>query len=413
MAKFQYKALKNKTEFVEGEVEATSLREARQKIIALGFLPTKVYTEFMPADQNYSNTVAPISDSQVVVRRLSLNEKIWFTTELQTLLGAGISVLEALESVEKTSAGLKVKSVCKTLRQSILSGNTFAQSMEKYYSKVFGQVYIGLVKAGEDSGALDETLARMLVILNKEAKVLDKIKSASIYPCLLIALMLGVIMLFSVVVFPRLMGVVAFSGGEAPFFAKTVFGFCTFVQHFWWLIIIFIVGGLTGFSMLLKTYAFKKGIDKFILEVPKLSEFISYINLANYMTVLYISYEAGVPIVLALELALKTVGNIQIKTKLSNVAYLVKSGQSLTYSLSSSQVVPAALMSMVSTGEQSGSLGKMLKEAADVIDKKVDFVLEALSKCFEPIIIIIMGLCVGALLVAFMQMYASALTSLF
>lgn len=103
---------------------------------------------------------------------------------MQTLLGAGISVIEALESVERNSASLKIKSISNHLRQSIFSGATFAQSMEKYYANVFGQVYIGLVKAGEAAGELDETLARMLVILDKEEKILDKIKSASIYPCI-------------------------------------------------------------------------------------------------------------------------------------------------------------------------------------------------------------------------------------
>ena len=413
MAKFQYKALKNKTEFVEGEIEANSLREARQKILALGFLPTKVYTEFYSEEQSYSAvgaiTFAPVQK----VKRLSLNEKIWFTSELQTLLSAGISIVEALESVEGNSSSLKIKSICDSLRQSIFSGATFAQSMEKYYANVFGQVYIGLVKAGEAAGELDETLARMLVILNKEAKILDKIKSASIYPCILIAMMLGLIILFSCLVFPRLMGVVTFSGGEAPFFAQTVFGFCSFVQHFWWFLIVLVAGGIAGFQSLMQTYAFKKNVDEFVLKVPKLSEFINYINLANYMTVLYISYDAGVTIVSALELAQKTVGNLLIKAKLSSVVSMVKNGKSLTHAFSASQVIPSPLMSMIATGEKSGSLGKMLKESVDVIDKKVDFVLEALSKAFEPTIIIILGLCVGALLVAFMQMYASALTSLF
>ena len=412
MTKFQYKALKNKTEFVEGEIEANSPREARQKILALGFLPTKVYTEYCGEKQSYAEQSYVSVGHIQNVKRLSLNEKIWFTSELQTLLGAGISVIEALESVERNSASLKIKSISNHLRQSIFSGATFAQSMEKYYANVFGQVYIGLVKAGEAAGELDETLARMLVILDKEEKILDKIKSASIYPCILIAMMLGLIILFSCLVFPNLMGVVTFSGGEAPFFAQLVIGFCSFVQHFWWLLIVLVAGVIAGFQALMQTYVFKKKVDEFVLKVPKLSEFINYINLANYMTVLHISYDAGVPIVAALELAQKTVGNLLIKAKLSSVVSMVKSGKSLTQAFNTSQVIPSPLMSMIATGEKSGSLGKMLKETVDVIDKKVDFVLEALSKAFEPTIIIILGLCVGALLIAFMQIYTSALSSL-
>ena len=412
MAKFQYKALKNQKEFIEGEIEATTLREARQKIVALGFLPTNVYEENLIQD----NLVEP---NQIVqtngkrVKRLSLNEKIWFTSELETLLCAGIPIQEALETVERNSASLKVQSICMNVRQAINSGNTFAQSMEKLYSKVFGPVYIGLIKAGESSGELDETLIRMLVILNKEAKILDKIKSASIYPSILLALMFGLIMLFSVVIFPRFNAFFSFTGGDIPLFAQTVFGFCDFVHRFWLFLIVGIVGAITGLRMFLKTYSFKKKIDEIVLKIPKLSEFINYINLANYMTVLQISYEAGVPIISSLELAQKTVGNIILKSKLSKVIGIVKKGNSLVDALNSSQVVPSALLSMIAAGEKSGTLGKMLKEVVDVIDKKIDFVLEALSKAFEPMMIIVMGVCVGIFLMAFMQMYVASRTSLF
>ena len=131
------------------------------------------------------------------------------------------------------------------------------------------------------------------------------------------------------------------------------------------------------------------------------------------MTVLQISYEAGVPIISSLELAQKTVGNIILKSKLSKVIGIVKKGNSLVDALNSSQVVPSALLSMIAAGEKSGTLGKMLKEVVDVIDKKIDFVLEALSKAFEPMMIIVMGVCVGIFLMAFMQMYVASLTSLF
>lgn len=412
MAKFQYKALKNKTEFVEGEIEATSYREARQKIIELGFLPTKVYSETLKPEKYSEHISAPVNEGKTV-RRLSMNEKTMFTSELQTLLSSGISIVEALESVERNTASKKIKTICNTLKQSILAGNTFAQSMEKYYSKVFGQIYIGLVKAGETAGELEETLLRMLVILNKQAKILDKIKSASIYPAILIVMLLGLVTLFSVLVFPKLMGVVNFSGGEIPLFAQTVFGFCTFVQHFWWLLIVLIVGLISGFKTLMQTYLFKRKVDNFVLHVPKLSDFVKYTNLANYMTVLAISYESGVPIASALELSNKTIDNIVIKTKLSRVASMVRNGKSLVESLDTAQVIPPTLMSMIATGEKTGSLGKMLQDSADVIDKKVDFVLEALSKAFEPAIIIILGICVGSMLFAFMQVYASALSSMF
>lgn len=414
MSKYYYRALKNNNQIVKGEIEASNHRDAREKIRELGYLPTKIYTEVSEEEKSVDNSlhVSHVTESSNV-SFLSLGEKIMFTSELQVLLSSGISILDALESIELNSPKHKIKTICSNLKLSIMSGATFAQALSSLYEPVFGPVYIALVKSGENSGELDETLMRMLILLRKQQSIKDNIFSASIYPAILLVLMFVLLLIFSKLVFPAFMSFFAFNGQTLPPLAGLLVGICSFVEHFWWLLIIF-AGAISGALMaLFKNPEFKSKWDEFILKVPVISDFITYINLSNFMTVLQISYDAGLPIMSGLELANRSVGNYIIKHRISNSVHLVKSGKSLTEAFYQTGAIPNALMTMVATGEKSGTLGKMLHDAADVLDKRVDMALDALTKLFGPTVIVILGGVVLFIAVAFYQMYAGMLSSLF
>ena len=281
-----------------------------------------------------------------------------------------------------------------------------------FRSEVFGPVYISLIKTGEDAGELDETLSRLLVLLKKQDRIKGKVIGASIYPAILIIILLGVLILFSKLVFPAFYGVIANGGGDIPLYSQMLMNICLFFNHFWWFPVILLGATIYSGSMLFKNYSFKAKWDEFILKVPVVSDFIQYINLANFMSVLHISYDAGLPILSGLELSSKTVGNNVIKRKISMAVGQIKQGKSLTEAFEYTQAIPSPLMPLISTGEKSGYLGKMLKEVADVIDKKVDMTLEALTKLFEPTLIVLMGGIVLFIALGFYQMYFSMLGSL-
>lgn len=413
MAKFQYTALKNNKEIVKGGVEAASSREAREKIRQLGFIPTKVYMEEFqqPSIENNLPYSGQYADKKITF--LSLKDKISFTGELEVMLSAGIPILEALQTIEINAPSSKIKSICSNVKQKIMEGMTFAQSLETQYSDVFGPVYISLIKAGENSGELEETLRRMLLLLRNQDNIKDKIISASIYPAVLILIMFCVLLLFAKVVFPAFYGVIQFAGGTVPFMAEMLIGLCTFVGNFWWLILIGFGALCYVISSLFKNPELKYKWDNFILKVPAVSDFIKYINLSNFITVLQISYDAGLPILSGLELSSKTLGNLVMKRQALNTASLAKNGNPLSDAFQISGLMPGELMTMVATGEKSGTLGKMLKDAANVIDKKVDMALDAMLKLFEPALIVIMGGFVLFIAIAFYQLYAGMLGSLF
>lgn len=410
MAKYKYTALKDNKTIVQGELDAIDVRDAREQIRVLGFVPTKVYTEESPKVS--SEVHVPVEKKRV--KFLSLTQKILFTSQMQTMLSAGIPVIEALNSIEMNAHDKKLKTLCCNLRLSIMNeGKTFAQALCEMAGEAFGNVYTALVKTGEDSGDLDITLDRMLTLLRKQQNIKDHIIKASIYPGFLLMGMFGLLILFAKFVFPAFACVMAFNGAELPCFAKSIIGTINFVNQFWWLLLMFF-GAICGFFVhIFKTPSIKSIIDDFVLKIPVLSDFIKYINLSNFMTVLHISYEAGLPLVSGLELANRTVGNYSIKSKIHNSINLARSGKTLTESFQRTNALPDEFLSIVSSGEKSGTLGKMFKDIADMIDKKVDLALEALLRLLEPTMIVILGGAVLLIVVAFFQAYTGMLGSLF
>lgn len=408
MIKYKYTALKDNKILVEGEIEANDLKEAREKIRILGYIPTKVYNE------DNSQTVYKTQNISVKkIKFLSLAQKISFTSQMQTLVSA-VSVLEALNSVEKTAPDNKIRELCASIKFLITnSGKTFAQALEYVAGKAFGNVYIALIKTGEASGELDITLDRMLVLLRKQENIKNHVVKSSVYPAFLLSGMFGLLVLFAKFVFPAFASVMAFNGAELPCLAKSLVGTMYFLDKFWWLVIIFIGAACGLFIQLFKTYGIKNAIDTFVLRIPVLSNFVRYLNLSNFMTVLSISYEAGITMPEGLELANKTVANTCINSKIKETINHVKTGMTLTESFQLSKALPDEILSIVSAGEMSGTLGKMFKDVALTIDRKLDLALEALMKMVEPILIVIMGGFVLFIVLAFAQAYTGMLGSLF
>lgn len=411
MIKYKYTAVKNNTEIVQGELIAASPREARQKIRELGFIPTKIYTEATELDNNQSEEQT--ASIKGIVNSLSLSEKITFTSELETILSSEISILEALSIIENNVPQKKIQIVCSVIKEEIINGMSFNQALHKHYAKVFGSVFISLVKTGEEAGELDITLGRMLLLLKKQEAIKNQIISASIYPSILILMLSGLGLLFTKLVFPKMVGMINYMGAEVPTLAQRLIDICQFTDNFWWLILIVACGGIYGIKYLFQNKTVKKYWDTFVLKIPVISDFVKYINLSNFMTVLHISYEAGVPILSGLELANFTVGNYQVRKQIYKSIDYMKNGKTITEAFEKSGVIPSSTISIVAAGEKSGRLGKMLLDISTIIDKKIEMVLDTMAKLFPPIVLLVLGGIVLFVVLAFMQLYTGMLGSLF
>lgn len=402
MKQFYYKALKNQKEVVSGYVEANNVKDARSKVRGLGFLPTNIYEESAEAKHKNINS----SNRKY---RLSLADKILFTSELQTLLSSNISTLEALESIAKYSPQKNISNISLELEQDIKNGATFSDSLEKY-SDDFGKVYIALVKAGEMSGTLPSVLGYLLNLLKKQGKLKDRFIQMSIYPAILVVALVGMYFLAGGFIFPKL--IYAMSIDTPPIMVSIVVDSVAFFFKYWWFLIILACAGMYCARLFFGDSKIKEKISVFWMKIPILSDCIQYFSLVHYMSVMQISYDAGVPILESLKMAEEAIGNTVIQKRAKSSYALVQKGQSLTEAYQISELMPPILMPIVATGEKTGKLGQMFRDAVIGLEQKLDVAIGALAKAFEPMLILIMAVFVGYIVVAFMQLSASGASSI-
>ncbi len=391
MAVYNYVALKNNKDVVKGKVEALSLKEARENVRRLGFLPTKIYEETKAASENKVEAKK--------IQKLGLQDRIEFTSTFQILAQSGIPVIESLVFIENDAAKLKIRLVAKELRRQIMAGSTFADTIAKY-PNVFGQIYIGLVKAGEDSGELEKTLERLLDLLKKEAAIKSKVVGTLMYPCFVIVLAIFIVLVMLVFVFPAFKDMFENQGKELPWITATLMSLGDFLRTYWVLIPVILGTFFFGTAFLFRWEPSKRKIDKYSLKIPLLSDLLQFSNFSNFIAVMQVAYDAGVPIVDCLYLSNLTLTNFTLQDKVSTATSKVQQGQHLSVALKSTQVMPKMILFMIATGEQSGRLGDMLLQATVYIDKKLDVIIDTMTKMVEPIMLIVIGGIVLALALA-------------
>lgn len=399
MTVYNYVALKNNKDIVKGKVEASSLREARESVRKLGFLPTKIYEE--------SQAVAETKVEAHKIQKLGLQDKIEFTSTFQILAQSGIPVIESLVFIENDAAKLKIRLLAKELRRQIMAGSTFADTIAKY-PKIFGQIYVGLVKAGEDSGELEKTLERLLELLKKEAAIKSKVIGTLMYPAFTIILAMFIVTVMLVFVFPAFKDMFQTQGKELPWITATLMSMGEFLKQYWILIPIIFGTVIGGTTFLLNWEPSKRRIDNFVLKIPLLSDLIQFSNFSNFIAVMQVAYDAGVPIVDCLYLSNLTLTNFTLQDKISTATNKVQQGQHLSMALKTTQVIPKMLLFMIATGEQSGRLGDMLLQATAYIDKKLDNIIDTMTKMVEPIMLLVIGSIVLVLALAlYMPLFQS------
>lgn len=406
MKKFYYKALKeNKKDEVSGFIDAETPREAREKVRQLGFMPTNIHEE------NPLSAESEISEGVPVITSLSLDEKIFFTSELQVMLSSSISTLEALSVIVQHAHKPKIKKLAADLQDRIAHGQTFSDAI-KPYSKIFGDVFIGLCTTGEASGELDKTLERMAALLKKQDDIKSKIISMSVYPVCIFIIIIAIFLTCGFFIFPKLIESANISASDVPFSVKWIIITCNFLLTNWLIVIITIAAGIAALVKMGALSGVKKFFDNLLLNIPVVSDFVRYINLSSFFAVLNVSYEAGIPISSAMELSSSSISNTVIKSQAKSVELMTSNGQLLSQAFSVTEFVPPTFNVMIATGEKSGRLGQMFRDIAIAIDKKLDMVTEALAKAFEPTLTVVIGIIVGYIAIAMVQLFGSMFQSL-
>lgn len=397
MAIFNYSALKNNKDIVKGKIEAISIREARTKIRELGFVPIKLEEE-LSQQQNNKISQALSSKTKIneknstrkMVLSLGLQDKIDFTSTMQILAQSGIPIIESLLFIENDAAKLKLRLIAQELRLQIMNGGTFSDTIAKY-PRLFGQVYIGLCKAGEDSGELEKTLDRLLELLNKQAAIKSKVIGTLAYPVFVIVLAILIVLIMLMFVFPVFKDMFDSLGKQLPWITQVLMDTGVFLKTYWYFVPIGIFSIVFLIIFLFNWQVTKRKIDEIVLKIPIIGNLIAFANFSNFISVIQVAYDAGVPIVECLHLATVTLTNYILQTKVGEATDKVQQGQHLSAALRTTRVMPKMLLFMIATGEQSGRLGDMLIQATSYIDKKLDNIIDLMTKMIEPVMLIVIG----------------------
>ena len=386
MAFFKYTA-KNKGIQIKGVLEATTQREAYSKLKKQGF----------------QNIILEISNNPGADRKLkslSLKEKIDFTQTFQTLHQAGVPILDSLVFIGNEAASARMRNVARTIRQDILEGGTFAGSVVKY-PDIFDKTYSGLIKAGEDSGELDKTLIRLSDLLKKQAGTKAKVIGAMLYPVFVIVLAIIIVLVMVTFVFPKFAETFAATGRELPAITQVCINFGTSIQNYWY---VYIAGVALLIWLIVKSFQWgpsREIIDKCSLQIPIIRNLVINSNFSNFLTVLMVAYNAGIPIVDCVYLANLTITNVVIRDALVKANKEIQQGRQLSVAMRNALVVPRMVVFMISTGEQSGRLGDLLDNVVYFIDQELDKTVDAMTQMMEPMLIIVIGVIVLFMALAF------------
>lgn len=376
---YNYSALKQGKEIVTGEITASNLKDAKDIVRKMGLVPTKI-VEMSDVKLKKASRISP----------LSLTEKIDFISTLQILLSSGIPAVESLMFMEQEAARKKIRDMAKKLKNQIMAGSTFADTLARY-PQVFGYIFIGLIKAGEEAGELEKTLGRIKDLLSKQANIKGKVIGTLMYPMFVVVLAFIITLVMLIFVFPAFKEMFEQQEKALPLITSIMINAGDYLKTYWYTIPVFIFIFFAFCVVLVRWQPARNLLDRFVLKVPLLNNLIMYSNYSNFLSVMSVSYDAGIPIVDCLHLAVITLTNSVLKNKLSNAIIKVQQGLQVSQAFKSTKIVPKMLLFMIATGEQSGRLGDMLEKGVNFLDKTLDGIIDTMTKMIEPIMLMVIG----------------------
>ena len=391
MAFYNYEAIKNGNERIRGKLEAISEKEARELLRRQDLLPVRL----VEVGGVKSGTPAPTFKKKKPsktrhVRSLNMREKIDFTNIMYTFSKAGLSLVESLYFIETNSESKKIQALSVEIRRHVLAGTSFSDSISKFPG-IFDDIYIGLVRAGEESGELEETLRRISYLLDKQDKLKSKIISVLAYPVFVLFLAMIVTLVLITFVFPAFKDMYAQMGTDLPIITQILMAMGVYLQHNWLLIPLIIASVVFGVYFLFTWEGSRRVIDTVGIRIPIIKKFVIFSSISNFLMVMKVAFEAGITMVDSIMFANLTVRNMYIRDALKKVLINVQYGKSLSSALRVSQVIPGIVMCMISTGEETGALSEMLDQANEYVDTEIDKIIDLLSKLMEPFLFLIIG----------------------
>jgi type IV pilus assembly protein PilC len=385
---FQWEGKTRQGNVQKGEISARNKEDVMALLRKQNITPVNVTAK--PREIKLSFGEPKVTDKDIVI----------LTRQLATMIDAGLPLVQCLEILGSQTENKTLAKVIIQVRTDVESGATFADALKKH-PKVFDNLYVNMVAAGEAGGILDTILGRLAAYMEKFAKIKRQIKSAMIYPAVILFVAVAVVALLLVVVVPMLAEMFKEAGQALPLPTRIVIAVSDFLKSWGGLILLLsLVGGIFGVKKWRKTDNGLRTTDRIAMKIPVMGSLIIRVSVAKFTRTLGTLMTSGVPILEGLIIVAKTAGNKIVEEAIMQTRQSVSEGKTLAEPLTKAKVFPAMVTQMISVGEATGALDNMLNKIADFYDEEVDSAVAALTSMLEPMLMIFLGTTVGFVIVA-------------
>ena len=389
MKKYNYEARDSASnKIVKSVVQADSENAAAKLLTAQGFVPLKIELQ-----DDKTNFFARFSG------RITTKDRVVFTRQLATLIGAGLPLAQSLRTVQEQTTNKRMQEIVQEIISDVEGGKSLSDSFAKH-PEAFNKVYVALISAGETSGTMDDSLKRLAAQQEKEAAMMSKIRGAMMYPSIVLVVIILVIgfMLFTVV--PQVEGLYRDLNKGLPFVTLMMIKVANFFSSLWWLVILAMIIGGYFLAQYLKTEQGIRTKDIFKLNVPLFKGMFRKMYMARFARTGQVLLSTGVPMLDMLRITSDAVNNVIISESILRASDKVKGGKALSASLSNEDYFLAMVPQMIKIGEQSGKIDEMMGKTAQVYEDELDEEIRALSTAIEPVLMVFLAIVAGTMVAA-------------
>ena len=394
MAVFEYKGVNASGKSVAGIIDAENPRLARQKLRSDGIFPTDVAEE-----KAQKSRLSQDISFQNLFQRVRTQEISVMTRQLATLLRAGLPLVSSLNALTDQIENPKLKKIITQIRERVNEGSALAAAMEEF-PKVFPDLYVNMISAGEASGALELVLFRLAEYQEGQVRIRNRIRGALIYPAVMTVVGFGVLGILFTFVVPKFVAIFEDLDQALPLPTVILIGISDFVRAYWYLLLLFAGAAAYGLARYRQTPKGRENYDLFLLKIPIFGKLIMLGVVIRFTRTLSTLLSSGVPLLKALDILTAVVNHAVFAKAISSARVSVTEGASLSQPLKQSGIFPPILIHMIASGEQSGELEEMLAKVAEIYEEEAETLASTLMSLLEPVLILGMALIVSFVVIS-------------
>jgi type IV pilus assembly protein PilC len=384
--KFSYEARDQATNTIQkATIQADSETAAARLLIKQGFVPLKVKEQI--GDGSFLSRVTG---------RITTKDKVVFTRQLSTLIGAGLPLSQSLHTVMEQTQNKQLQSVIQEVSTSVEGGKSLSESFSKH-PKVFNEIFVSLMAAGELSGTLDESLQRVAAQQEKDAAVASKIKGAMTYPIIVLFVIFGVMIFMLIAVVPQVEKLYEDLNKPLPLLTEIMVSTANFMMNYWWVVLVVLAAVIYFGRQYLQTEGGIQFKDTFKLKVPLFGKMFEKLYMARFARTSQTLLSTGVSMLDTLNITGRAINNTLVEKSIERAADKVQGGKALSVALEPEEVILPLVSQMIKIGEQSGKIDDMLGKVAQVYEDELDEEIRTISTAIEPILMVVLAVVAGGM----------------